>query len=235
MPGYINNVHVKHNHTMSTKHYLSPHKHREIIYGQVTQIAHNKPYSPPLSDEGIKRIQVIIGALLYYAQAVDNKLLATLSTLSSQQATATEASAEAVDQLLDYLTTHPDNGATYRSSDMILYIHANAGFHNESKGFSRAGAHIFMSKNDPFPRHNGPILSIFQILKCVMSSAAKAKLEALYTAAKEMVPLQQTLNKWVGHNPALQSSRTTPLQLASSMSGCIRWYSDGYQENLNML
>jgi hypothetical protein len=174
---------------MPTKRQLSPHKHREIVYSQVTQIAHNEPYSPPLSNEGIKRIQGIIGALLYYAQAVDNKLLATLSTLSFQQATATEATAKAVDQLLGYLTTYPDNGATYCSSDMILCNHANADFHNESKGRSHAGAHIFMSENDPFPRHNGPILSISQITKFVMSSAAEAKLGALYTATKEMVPL----------------------------------------------
>ena len=79
MPGYTNNVLVKYNHPMLTKRQFSPHKHCEIVYGQVTQIAHNKPYNPPLSNKGIKRIQGIIGALLYYTQAVDNKLLATLS------------------------------------------------------------------------------------------------------------------------------------------------------------
>jgi hypothetical protein len=195
---------------MPTKRQLSPHKHCKIVCGQVTQIAHKEPYSPPLSNEGIKRIQGIIGALLYYAQAVDNKLLATLSTLSSQQATATEATAEATNQLLDYVATYPDDGATYRSSDMILCAHTNAGFHNESKGCSRAGTHIFMSENDPFPRHNGPILSISQIMKFVMSSAAKAELGALYTTAKEMVPLQQTLNKMGWPQPR------TPIQTDNS-------------------
>jgi hypothetical protein len=192
MPGHINSVHIKYNHPMPTNCQLSPHNHREIVYGQVTQIAHNKSYSPPPSYEGIKRIQGIISALLYYARAVNNKLLATLSTLSSQQATATEAeaTAKAVDQLLDYLTTYPDNIVTYCSSDMILCAHANAGFHNESKGRSCDGTHIFMSENDPFPRHNGPILSISQIMKFVMSSATEAELGALYTTAKEMVPLQ---------------------------------------------
>ena len=77
-----------------------------------------------------------IGAILYYARAVDNKLLATLSTLSSQQATATEATNAAMNQLLDYLTTYPDDDTTYRTSNMILCAHANAGFHNKSKGRS---------------------------------------------------------------------------------------------------
>jgi hypothetical protein len=78
---------------------------------------------------------------------------------------------------------------------MILCAYTNAGFHNKSKGCSQACAHIFVSKNDPFPKHNGLILSISQIMKFVMSSAAKAELGALYTTAKEMVPLHQTLIK----------------------------------------
>jgi hypothetical protein len=78
---------------------------------------------------------------------------------------------------------------------MILCAHTNTGFHNESKGLSRAGSRIFVSKNNPFPKHNGPVLLITQLMKFVMSSAAKAKLGALYTTAKEMAPLHQTLIK----------------------------------------
>ncbi len=57
-------------------------QHHKIIFGQTTHLTHVNSYSPPLSTEGVKRIQGIIGALLYYACSVDNKLLATLSTLS---------------------------------------------------------------------------------------------------------------------------------------------------------
>jgi hypothetical protein len=91
MPGYILNVCTRYKHLMPTKCQLSPHKHCEIIFGQTTQLTHVDPYSHPCSTVGVKRIQGIIGALLYYAHTVNNKLLATLSTLSSQQATATEA------------------------------------------------------------------------------------------------------------------------------------------------
>jgi hypothetical protein len=91
IPGYILNVCTRYKHLMPTKCQLSPHKHHEIIFGQTTQLTHVNPYSPLLSTEGVKRIQGIIGTLLYYARTVNNKLLATLSTLSSQQATATEA------------------------------------------------------------------------------------------------------------------------------------------------
>jgi hypothetical protein len=158
--GYIFNLYTRYKHPMPTKRQLSPHKHCEIIFDQTTQLIHVNPYSPPLSTEGVNRIQGIISTLLYYARTVDNKLLATLSTLSSQQATATKATNVAMNQLLDYLATYPDNGTTYRASDMILCAHTNAGFHNKSKGHSQAGAHIFVSENNPLPKHNGPVLSI---------------------------------------------------------------------------
>ena len=58
----------------------------------------------------------IIGSLLYYARAVDNKLLTTLSTISSQQVKATEHTARAVHQLLNYVATYPSDGITYRAS-----------------------------------------------------------------------------------------------------------------------
>ena len=76
---------------------------------------------------------------------------------------------------------------------MILAAHSDAGFHNESKGRSRAGAHIFFSEDDPLPRWNGPILSIAQVIKFVMTSAAEAELAALYITAQKLVPMRQTL------------------------------------------
>jgi hypothetical protein len=93
---------------------------------------------------------------------------------------------------------------------MIICAHANAGFNNESKGRSQAGAHIFVSKNDTFPKHNRPILSISQIMKFVMSSAAKAELGALNTTAKEMVPLRQSLIGMAWLQPC------TPIQMDNS-------------------
>ena len=96
------------------------------MFGQTTQLTHVNPYSPPLFTEGVKRIQGIMGVLLYYARAVDNKLLATLITLSSQQATTAEATNVAMNKLLDYLATYPDDGTTYWARDMILCAHIEA-------------------------------------------------------------------------------------------------------------
>ena len=76
--------------------------------------------------------------------------------------------------MLDYLATYPNDGIMYRASNMILAAHSDACFRNESKGRSQAGAHIFLSEDDPIPRWNGPILSIAQVIKLVMNSAAEA-------------------------------------------------------------
>jgi hypothetical protein len=76
---------------------------------------------------------------------------------------------------------------------MILCAHADAGFLNETNFRSHAEAHIFLSENEPFPRFNGAVLSIAQIIKFVMASAAKSELVALFVMAREMIPRQQTL------------------------------------------
>ena len=76
---------------------------------------------------------------------------------------------------------------------MILAAHSDAGFHNESKGRSRAGAYIFLSEDYPIPRWNGPLLSISQVIKFVMTFAAEAELVALYITAQKLVPMRQTL------------------------------------------
>ena len=65
-----------------------------------------------------------------------------LSAIGSQQSAATEDTPEAIEQLLDYVATYPNDGILFRKSDMILAAHADAGFLNESRARSRAGAHI---------------------------------------------------------------------------------------------
>ena len=122
-----------------------------MIYGAKAQLALEDDTTPPLESQGKKRVQGIVGALLYYAQAVDNKLLVGLSDIGSQQAAATQRKNEAIIQIMDYCATYPSDGILYRSSDMVLCAHSDLGFHNESKGSSRAGANIFLSENNAMP------------------------------------------------------------------------------------
>ena len=81
---------------------------------------------------------------------------------------------------------------------MVLCVHSDAGYHNKSKGHSRAGAQIFLSKNDAMPQWNVPVLTLTHIIKFFMSSASEAELGALFITALEMVAMRNTLEemKW---------------------------------------
>ena len=129
--------------------------------------------SPPLNDKGIKRLHGILGALLYVGIAVNNKLLVSLSAIGAQQASATEETAEEIEQLMDYVYTYPNDGILFRKSDIILAAHAEAGFLNKSKSRSRVGAHIFLSENEPKTILNEYVLKIAQIIRTVMASSAE--------------------------------------------------------------
>jgi hypothetical protein len=48
-------------------------------------------------------------------------------------------------------------------------------------------------QDDPFPRFNGAILSIAQIIKFVMALAEESELAVLFMKAHEMIPHFQTL------------------------------------------
>ena len=117
--------------------------------GSKTQLSPEEDTSKPLNDAGIRRVQTIVGALLWIGRAVKNKLLVALSEIGSQQASSTEDINKEIHQLLYYCATYPDDGILYRSINMILAGHSDAGFNNETRAQSRAGAHIFFLKMNP--------------------------------------------------------------------------------------
>ena len=113
MYGYIANLLLKYGHKAPAKTQLSPHCHHEINYGSKEQLVAEEDTSPKLNNEGIKRVQAIVGALLYYSRAVHNRLLVGLSAIGSQQAAATEQTTAAIDQIIDHVATYPNDGITY--------------------------------------------------------------------------------------------------------------------------
>ena len=81
MNGYIEKVLLKYGHPRPSKAQLSPHKHREVIYGAKEQLTPEDDKSPPLDNQGTKRIQGIVGAFLYYGRSLENNLLVILSSI----------------------------------------------------------------------------------------------------------------------------------------------------------
>ena len=73
MNGYITKVRIRFGHTDPTKPQHSPQKHCPITYASKAQLETDEVNtSPRLDTPGIKRVQGIVGCLLYYARAVDN-------------------------------------------------------------------------------------------------------------------------------------------------------------------
>ena len=70
---------------------------------------------------------------------------------------------------------------------MVLAVHSNASYLNEEEARSRAGGHHVLSEDVPFPPNNGAIHNVAEIIKGVMSSAAKAELGAMYINARKAV------------------------------------------------
>ena len=69
---------------------------------------------------------------------------------------------------------HPNNGITFKASKMILAAHSDASYLSETKSRSCAGAHIFLSNDNPIPQSNGTVLSIAAVMRSVYASAGEA-------------------------------------------------------------
>ena len=69
-----------------------------------------------------------------------------------------------------------------------------------------------MTSDTTYPANNGTIHTVAQIIKVVMSSAAEAKLGAIYINCREAIPARQLL-KEMGHKQP-----TAPMQTDNSMS-----------------
>jgi hypothetical protein len=147
-------------------------------------------------------------------------MLTALGSIATQQANPTKNTMIKVNQFLDYPSTHPNAIVTYQASDMVLAAHSDRSYFSEAKACSQTGGHFFMSSNTPCPHNNGAVLTIAQIIKAVMSLAAKAKIGALYINCQETVPTCHTL-EFLGHPQPptpIQTNNTMALSSSTTMS-----------------
>jgi hypothetical protein len=216
MPGYVKKARTEFGHEMPKRRQDSPYPAETPKYGAKVQYAQAADQSPLLDNKGKKFIQKVTGKFLYLGRAVDLTILAALSSIAAQQASPTEKTRQHAQQLLDYLATQEEAIITYQSSDMVLAVHSDASYLSESKARSRVGGHFFMSSDVPIPPDgNGAVLTVAQIIKAVMSSAAEAELAALYINAREAVYIRQILTE-MGH-----PQPRTPIQTDNSTASGI--------------
>jgi hypothetical protein len=202
IPGYVENALHKFQHPERTRAQHAPHAWLAPSYGAVPQLATAEDTSDSLNAADSKRVQEIVGALLFYARAVDPTMLVALGTIASSK--RTQDASKAVTQLLNYAATHPDAIIRYHASAMILHVHSDASYLSAPKARSRAGGFFFLSSGyspstvAPSPTAtpppvNGSVHTPCTLMRMVLSSATEAELGALFYNAKDAAWLRTTL------------------------------------------
>jgi hypothetical protein len=183
MPGYIKKKLQEYGHIIPRKIQGCPYSPEPKKIGTEAQASFPQDNTPKLDEKGIKRVQKILGRILYYAGAVNMIVLMALSTIAVNQTKATKRKMEQCTQLLDYLAHNADAKVRFHALDMILNIHSNRSYLSEAKTRSRACGHFFMGwmpKNGDPIQLNGAFHVSMTIMQFVVASAAKAELGALY-------------------------------------------------------
>ncbi len=85
MPGYVDKLLARFNHEPPSKPQHSPHAAPLRLFGLDAQKPVEHDNLPVLLPDRIKRIQQIIGTIMYYARAVDLTTLVALSSIASEQ------------------------------------------------------------------------------------------------------------------------------------------------------
>jgi hypothetical protein len=183
MPGYIEKKLQEYKHVKSKAIQNCPYTPAPKQFGSEAQRPLPPDSSPRLDKKGIRRVQQIVGSILYYARAVDMTVLMALSTLAIEQTKATEKTLSKCFQLLDYLAHHSHAKVRFYASDMIMNIHSDASYLTEGHARSRTCGHFFMGwlPRDGAPiKINGAFHVSTNVIRFVVASAAEAELGALF-------------------------------------------------------
>eukprot|EP00804_Cyclotella_cryptica_P024240 CCRYP_021232-RA/>CCRYP_021232-RA protein AED:0.12 eAED:0.16 QI:0/0/0/1/0/0/2/0/402 len=203
MPGYCQKAGHCFHHPAPTKPQHQPYPHTVCTCGAKQQFVETKDNSALLNKTAKTLVQEVIGVFLYYACAVDCTMLPALGSLATQQSAPTQNTLLKIHHFLNYTMTHPDVMITYCASNMILAVHSDASYLSETKARSRGRGHFFLSEDTQSPRNNSATLTLAQIIKPVISSAAKAELGKSYDN-------DTSSTSWDIHNHPLPYKSTTP-------------------------
>ncbi len=201
MPGYIKKKLQEYNHVLPGHMQACPYSPVPKKFGADTHKPLVVDSSPLLGEKGLKRVQKIVGSILYYARTVDMTVLMALSAIPVEQTKATAKTMGRCIQLLDYLASNSEAKVRYYASDMFMNIHSDASYLLETKARSRACRPFFMGwmpKNGESIKINGAFYVNTTILKFVVASEAEAEPGALFHNCQHGIIFRQTLTK-MGH------------------------------------
>eukprot|EP00543_Licmophora_paradoxa_P007764 CAMPEP_0202441050 /NCGR_PEP_ID=MMETSP1360-20130828/331_1 /ASSEMBLY_ACC=CAM_ASM_000848 /TAXON_ID=515479 /ORGANISM="Licmophora paradoxa, Strain CCMP2313" /LENGTH=170 /DNA_ID=CAMNT_0049055771 /DNA_START=1184 /DNA_END=1694 /DNA_ORIENTATION=- len=157
IPGYIKRALQRFQHPIPTKKEFSPHKHEIPQYGAKVQYPDDEDTSPALDATDTKRVQGVLGTLLFYGRAIDSTILPAIGTIATQQSNPTRNTMQAITKLLNYFLYPKHN-----REQQLFYMSDKPTDPNKAP-----------ASNSPPPTHNGPIRISCHIMKEVMSSAAE--------------------------------------------------------------
>jgi hypothetical protein len=201
MPGYIKKKLQEYKHLLPGRIQNCPYSPKPKQFGSDAQAPLVPDETALLDARGIKRIQQIVGSILYYARAVDMTILMALSSIAVEQMKATEKTMGHCIQQLDYLASNLEAKVRYHALDMVMNIHSNALYLSKTKARSRACGHFFMGwmpKNEEPIKLNGTFYVNTTILRFVVASVAEAELGALFHNCQDGIIFWQTLT-YLGH------------------------------------
>ena len=198
MPNYIPHLLNKLNHDTPQKPQRSPTTYitmKPTKKGE-RQLVAPKDTSTLLEGKMITKVQSIVGALLYYARALDSTMLPALNQIGTQQSAPTINTKRAVNQLLDYANTYKHTRVRFHASDMQLEIDSDAAYLVLPKARSRMAGYFKLlddPKNKQRTLYNGAILIECRTLRHVVSSAAEAETNSVFQNAKTAIPIRNLL------------------------------------------
>ena len=206
LSNYIKHLLKRFGYMSSNKPQYSPHSHYNYhpVKKGHQQLATEPDTSAPLNKKETKRIQSIIGSLLYYARAIDSTILPALNDIAMYQSAPTEHIKSKCKQLLDYAATCPDVALRFCASNMQLHVDSDAAYLIAPKARSRIAGYYYFKKdknNNDFTLPNHPILIECKCLTHVVSSAAEEETGGLFLNAQNIIVIRRIL-KALGHTQA---------------------------------
>lgn len=195
MPGYVDKLLERHADIIPSRTRSTPEDYIPINYHDHTPATRDPlpDSSPPLSEPDIKRLQSIIGSLLYYARAVDPTILHAVNHAASLQAQPTQAVLNRAIRILQYLKRYPNNHLTYQACQMILHGMSDCSYLSRNNSRSVGGGYAYLGNTNPTDILNSPLLAISSVLPTIVASVAEGEYAAAYLLTQQAVWLRTVL------------------------------------------
>lgn len=183
LPGYIAKA-LERFRPGNTSSAASPSIYVPPKYGAHNHWIDDTDASSPLTTVERKYVQEVLGVFLYYARSADYTMLPTVTALASEQSSASRSILKDIERLLDYACRYPNNGITFKKSDMTLIVWVDGSYLSRSRSRSVAGAIGYLGSLKCPHVLNGGSFAFSSIIDVVVASAAECEYGSLFMAIK---------------------------------------------------